>query len=67
MENGSDCSCCGDRWSASVSKGERFPARGQCLLVENAELLGDFRKWMEKGKPETFIHFKDGSFIGTEI
>ena len=68
VENGSDCECCGDRWSTYTGKGELFPTKGRkCLLVENAEWSGDYVKWMEDGKPETFIHFKDGSFIGTEI
>jgi len=55
--DGSDCPCCGDRWSPASSreKGDEKPL----LYGEPVESASSYSKWMPEGK-EICVHYKDG-------
>lgn len=59
-----DCPCCGSRWYPADE--DDYTCTSSTVPVEN-EVMSDefFRvKWMDNGKPETFVHLIDGTFYG---
>lgn len=58
VSGGSDCPCCGDRWSpVQADDGEDFPHLFGRKLGEYRESRG--YQWMKDGR-ETAVHYADG-------
>lgn len=71
FDGAGDCNCCGNRWdefwgdpkdvpsiyTEEVKPGDKYPAK-------DTEMGRFGHKWMEEGKPEGFIHYKDGRVEG---
>lgn len=66
VDDGSDCDCCGDRWSElwSDDEGSDVPSLYGKPVIE--EQYGSYplnHKWIKDG-PETFVHYLDGTIQG---
>lgn len=55
-----DCNCCGNRWGeAGTCDGDDEPSvYGESLFGDGVTL---YSSWAPEGKPEGFIHYKDGT------
>lgn len=54
-----DCECCGNRWSEAW-RGTKVPE----MYGRPVEGYTSFVKWQGQGRPEIFVHYKDGRIVG---
>lgn len=70
VEDGADCSCCGNRWpSAEYGSTAKTPPEKNEPMAERtfySKLNSSVSniKWMKEGEAEVFVHPKDGPFYG---
>lgn len=61
VDNGHDCSCCGDRWSEPWKRGTERPE----ISGKPVDLFQPtYGKWAPEGFPEVFVHFRNGLVEG---
>jgi hypothetical protein len=67
-EDGSDCSCCGDRWYRAddpLDSFKTYPWRGEPKEYDNisdyAQALAADSGWAKRGDPANIVYFADGS------
>lgn len=61
VAQGRDCGCCGDRWDAIFlcEEGDEVPSMYGIPLDEYRPNI----YWIGGGKPEAFVHYKDGRIV----
>lgn len=71
-KKGYDCRCCGDRWTRPWPDEplDKVPTQYGKRVYPNQSyrqvgLIGI--KWMKKGKPEGYIHYKDGRIVPYDL
>jgi len=64
VDDGIDCSCCGDRWSSAYGDGDILP-RIYGKDVSGGVYVDPFLKRMGD-KPEGFIHYANGLVVAVE-